>query len=147
MAGPPRRLAGLAVLVACGAAIGTLVRAVIGQSFPHSGGTWPWATFAINIIGSLVLGGLVEVLARTGADEGWRRAARLTLGTGVIGGFTSYSTFVVEIDRLGQAGQALTAVAYALVSVLAGLAAAGLGIAAVAVTARRRAAPPDGAAA
>ena len=127
-----RRLSGLALLVGCGSAVGTLLRAGIGATVPHGPGEWHWATFAINLVGSFVLGLLLEFLARTGPDTGWRRMVRVGVGTGVIGGFTTYSTFVVEIDWLGQSGQLILAVAYALGSIVLGLAAAGLGIAAAA---------------
>lgn len=126
--------------MACGAVLGTCARAALGIAFPHGPGEWPWATFAINIVGSFVLAVLLESLAHAGPDTGWRRAVRLGVGTGVIGGFTTYSTYVVEIDRLAQSGHAGLAVAYALLSVAAGLAAAGLGLGLAASGMRRRAA-------
>lgn len=129
---------GLAALVAAGATLGTLLRASLGHAFPHMPGEWPWATFTINLAGSFVLAALLESLAHAGPDTGWRRAVRLGVGTGVIGGFTTYSTYVVEIDRLAQSGHALAGAAYALVSVLAGLVAAALGLGLAAVAARRR---------
>jgi fluoride exporter len=62
-------------------------------------------------------------------DTGWRRAVRVGCGTGLVGGFTTYSTFILEVERLLQGGHAAVGVLYALVSVVAGLAAAGAGIA------------------
>ena len=132
---PLWRLAGL---VACGAVLGTLARAALGIAFPHGPGEWPWATFAINIVGSFVLAVLLESLAHAGPDTGRRRAVRLGVGTGVIGGFTTYSTYVVEIDRLAQSGHAWLGIAYALLSVVVGLAAAGVGLGVAAAAARRR---------
>jgi CrcB protein len=83
---------------------------------------------AINLIGAFVLGVLLEALSAAGPDRGVRRAMRLTLGTGILGGFTTYSTFMVETaDRL-RSGHALLAIAYLVGSVIAGLLAAGLGI-------------------
>ena len=88
----------------------------------------------INVVGSFALGALLETLVRSGPDEGWRRSVRLGCGTGVLGGFTTYSTFVLEVQRLLAGGDVGTGVAYALVSVIAGHRCAVLGIAA----ARRR---------
>jgi CrcB protein len=82
----------------------------------------------INLIGSFLLGVLVEALSASGPDRGVRRGMRLTLGTGVLGGFTTYSTFMVETaDRLRN-GHAPLALAYLVGSVIFCLLAAGLGI-------------------
>ncbi len=92
----------------------------------------------INVVGSFVLGVLVEALSAAGPDRGARRAVRLTLGTGVLGGFTTYSTFMVETaDRLRD-GHLLTALAYLVGSVILGLAAAALGISIASHAHRRR---------
>ncbi|MFL1428539.1 MULTISPECIES: fluoride efflux transporter FluC [unclassified Nocardiopsis] len=137
VSGPGPRILGFALLVAAGSTVGTFVRAGLGTAFPAAEGQWPWATFGINVLGSLLLGVLLEALSRAGEDTGWRRRVRLAAGTGVLGGFTTYSTYVLEIDRLAGAGHLPVAAAYALVSVIAGVAAAGLGVAAVAAVARR----------
>ncbi len=114
--------------VGAGAAVGTLLRALIEGAFPPEPGQWPWATFWINIVGSFVLGFLLEFLTLGGEDTGWRRTVRLGIGTGVIGGFTTYSTFVLEIDKVAQAGQIPLASLYALVSIPLGVAAAYFGL-------------------
>ncbi|MEE2057120.1 fluoride efflux transporter FluC [Rhodococcus artemisiae] len=118
----------LAAMVGLGSGLGTLLRAVIERAYPAEVGEWPWSTFAINIIGSLLLGAVLESLAHAGADTGWRRAVRLCVGTGLIGGFTTYSTYVVEVDRLAQSGHSALAAAYAVLSIALGIAAAGIGI-------------------
>lgn len=119
------RIATLA-LILVGGTIGTLARALLEGAAPAGADEVPWVTFGINVAGSFLLGLLLEFLARTGRDTGWRRAARLTLGTGVLGGFTTYSTFAVEVSqRLATAP--LTGSAYALASVVLGAAAAALG--------------------
>ncbi|MFT3886756.1 MAG: CrcB family protein [Arachnia sp.] len=120
-----------------GCTLGTLTRAGLEGAFPTPAGHWPWATFWINIVGSLVLGVLLEALSVAGDDTGWRRAVRLGVGTGVIGGFTTYSTYVLETDQLARGGAPVLGVAYALVSIVVGLAAAGAGMAAVASLERR----------
>ncbi len=125
-----RTLWAFAALVAAGSALGTLIRAAIELAFPHASDQWPWATFWINLVGSFLLGALLETLSRSGDDAGWRRRLRLGLGTGVLGGFTTYSTFVLEIDQLARAGQLALGVAYAFGSIVLGVIAAGLGVAA-----------------
>ena len=114
----------LLVVIGVGGAAGTATRAWLSGSFPVGVGQWPWATFWINLTGALLLGLLLEVLAETGPDQGWRRAIRLGAGTGFLGGFTTYSTFAVETLGLLQAGAWLTGLGYAVGSVLLGLFAA-----------------------
>lgn len=140
------RFVGLALLVAVGATVGTLLRASIELVFPHAPGEWPWATFAINILGSLALGALIEALALRGPDTGRRRMLRLGVGTGVVGGFTTYSTFVVEIDRLATAGAVSMALVYALASVVLGVVAAAIGAGVAASVFGRREPEGEGAA-
>lgn len=141
-----RRIVGLALLVAAGATVGTLLRASLELAFPHAPGEWPWATFVINVVGSFALGALIEALALSGPDTGRRRMLRLTLGTGLIGGFTTYSTFVVEIDQLTTAGAVSTALVYALGSVVLGVVASAVGAGVAASVVARRDADPGGAA-
>jgi len=117
---------GAVALVAAGGSVGVLVRAALAQTLPAAPGGWPWTTWAVNVVGSLLLGALLGVLGR-GPDAGRRRAVRLGVGTGVLGGFTTYSTFAVEVDTLVTGGYAV-GVAYALVSVVVGVAAAAAGL-------------------
>ncbi|WP_307859424.1 CrcB family protein [Cellulomonas sp. zg-ZUI22] len=117
---------GAVALVAAGGSVGVLVRAALAQAVPAAPGGWPWTTWAVNVVGSLLLGVLLGVLQR-GPDAGRRRAVRLGVGTGVLGGFTTYSTFAVEAQTL-VAGGHVVGVAYALVSVVAGVAAAAAGL-------------------
>lgn len=116
----PRLLA----LVGAGGALGTAARALLEGRFAPPAGQCPWATLVINVTGSFLLGLLLEGLARSGADRGWRRAARLGAGTGFLGGYTTYSAFAVEAIRL--AGPA--AAAYALASPLLGMTGAAAGL-------------------
>jgi CrcB protein len=134
------RLFPFAGIVFVGCVLGTFARAALSAAFPHAAAGWPWTTFWINIVGSLALGALVETLRLAGNDEGLRRAVRLGVGTGLIGGFTTYSTFVLEIDQLARADALPLAAAYALVSVVVGLGAAVAGMAAVSALTRRTAA-------
>lgn len=120
----PRLLA----LVGLGGAIGATARWQVSEAFPWTPGDWPWATFTVNVVGSLLLGLLVETMLRSGPDAGWRRGVRVGVGTGLLGGFTTYSTFIVETDRLVSTGHVWMGISYAMVSVAVGVVAALAGI-------------------
>lgn len=111
-------------VVFVGGALGTAIRAALEAAFPAQPGGWPWATFLINVSGAFVLGLLLETLSRRGPDAGARQLVRLGLGTGVMGGYTTYSTFAVETVRLIGTGAVLAGFGYAVGSVVLGLAAA-----------------------
>lgn len=115
-------------VVAVGGTIGTAARAAAEAAFPAQPGAIPWTTFTINVTGSLLLGVLLETLVLAGPDQGRRRVVRLACGTGVLGGFTTYSTFVAETEQLLGGGAALTGVGYAMASVVIGVASAVVGI-------------------
>lgn len=108
------------VAVFVGGAVGTLCRHGVDELMASSATTWPWSTFAVNVVGSLALGLLVGRIAD--AD----RPARLLLGTGFLGGFTTYSALAVQTDALLR-DDLVTGLAYPVVSVLAGLVAALVG--------------------
>jgi CrcB protein len=116
--------------VALGGAIGALLRYQSGRAITHWLGAqavtaFPWATLFVNVLGSLAMGGLAGFLARHGqGGEQWR----LFIGIGVLGGFTTFSSFSLELMVLIERGQALQALTYALISVLAGLTALYIGL-------------------
>lgn len=118
----------MAGVVAAGSVLGTFLRGALEVTFPAPGGTWPWATFLINLSGSFLLGLLLEIVARAGDDTGWRRQVRLGVGTGIIGGFTTYSTFILEAIGLGQGGTLWLGAVYLLSSLVAGVICAFLGM-------------------
>lgn len=116
-------LALLAVFV--GGTLGTGARAWLGATLDS---TWPLGTFTANVAGAFALGLLLEGLILASADgvphQGWR----LFLGTGLLGGFTTYSSLAVGADAL--AGRSVTlGLLYAVGSLGAGLVACALGIA------------------
>jgi len=115
-------------LVAGGGAAGTLARYAIGVAVPPWRGL-PVAVFTINVVGAFGLGLLLAVLARGGPDAGIRRRLRLLLGTGVLGGFTTYSTFAVGADGLFVAAHPWQGALYAVATVVVGAAASLAGIA------------------
>jgi len=114
-------------LVALGGAAGTALRDLISTAFPAHHGV-SWAIFWINITGALLLGVLLEALAHRGPDAGRRRTLRLLVGTGVLGGFTTYSTLAVSTAGLFLDGRALAGTGYALLTVLAGAVATAIGL-------------------
>ncbi|SJN37995.1 CrcB protein [Micrococcus luteus Mu201] len=87
-----------------------------------------WSIFWINITGALALGVLLEALAHRGPDAGRRRVLRLLLGTGVLGGFTTYSTLAESTAALFLDGHGLAGTGYALLTVLSGAIATACGL-------------------
>jgi CrcB protein len=126
------------LLVVLGGALGTLARYGVSIALPSPGG-WPVPILAVNLTGAFVLGLLLESLLRAGADDGARRAVRLAAGTGFLGGFTTYSTFALDVNLLLGAGAAAVAFGYAVLTVVAGVLASFAGIWAAARWAARAA--------
>ncbi len=114
------------VLVALGGAIGAMARYGISQFMVRSvGNGMPWGTFSANVLGSLLLGLLFGWLAfkSEGADN-WR----LFLGTGVLGGFTTFSTLSMETVWMIERKAYLQASSYAVGSLVLGIVAAFVGL-------------------
>ncbi|MEU5719354.1 fluoride efflux transporter CrcB [Streptomyces sp. NPDC020403] len=114
------------LLVAAGGAGGAVLRYLTDRAVQARHGTvFPWGTFTVNVVGSLVLGLLTGVLAAGVAGE----SVRLLLGIGLCGGLTTYSTFSYETLRLAESGARYFAAANVIASVVAGLGAASGGYA------------------
>lgn len=110
--------------VAIGGGIGALLRYQLGRGMtwwlgPNVVTAFPWATLAVNVIGSAAMGLLAGWLARHGTSHG--EQLRLLLGVGLLGGFTTFSAFSLELMLLIERGQSALALTYAGVSILAGL--------------------------
>jgi CrcB protein len=115
--------------VMIGGAIGAGARHLVGQAMlVRLGPGFPWWTLSINIVGSLAMGLLIGLLARGGAGS---EATRLFVGVGILGGFTTFSSFSLEFWLLFERGQAGQAAAYVLASVAGALLACGAGMIAV----------------
>lgn len=112
--------------IALGGAIGTTLRAALGRVFPVAAGHFPTTTLMINLIGSAVLGVLLVTLIEL---VGPTRRLRPFLVTGVLGGFTTFSTFMVETTQLGRHGHVGVAAGYLVIATVGGVAAALGGIA------------------
>jgi CrcB protein len=106
----------LAAIFAGGFA-GAIARTWIGRELPHSPGTWPWATFAVNVAGSFMLGYVATRLQERLPLSSYRRPF---LGTGVCGALTTFSTLQIELVQMVQRERYLLAVAYSGASVAAG---------------------------
>ncbi|PFG44709.1 CrcB protein [Isoptericola jiangsuensis] len=125
---PPHRDPRLLALVAAGGALGSVLRYAVALALPHASAGWPWPTFTVNFVGAFVLGWLLETLARRGPESPRLRAVRLFAGTGVLGGFTTYSALGLELTRLAQDGAWGVAVAYAAATLAVGTTAALAGV-------------------
>lgn len=86
-----------------GGTVGTAAREAISLGLPAVRGV-PWAILTVNILGAFLLGLLLDALARSGRDEGWRRRLRIMVGTGFMGGFTTYSALASDTAGLLGAG-------------------------------------------
>lgn len=106
------------VAVFAGGAVGTLLRAATAQLFPVAIGQWPWATFAVNVVGTFMLGYLTTRLLERLPVSSYRRPL---LGTGVCGGLTTFSTMHIEVLHMMQHREHVLAVTYTIASVVSGL--------------------------
>jgi fluoride exporter len=101
------------LFVMTGGAIGAGLRFGLSRVLPMGTSGWPLPTFAANLLGGLAMGMLAAWMLRHGGAEN----IRLFLGVGVLGGFTTFSAFSLEMAQMIQRGQAGLAIAYALASV------------------------------
>jgi CrcB protein len=107
------------LLVAFGGGCGAMLRYLVGQwTFVQFGPGFPAGTWAVNIIGGFAMGLLVSVLLRLGeAGDTGTNGLRLLLGVGVLGGFTTFSSFSLEVFDMINRGEIGLAAAYAVSSV------------------------------
>ncbi len=112
--------------VMAGGAIGAGLRYFVSLALPMRAG-WPLGTLVANLIGGFVMGLLAALLVRGQAGE----TARLFLGVGILGGFTTFSAFSLEGFRMIEQGQWSLALGYALASVMGAILAVAAGYALV----------------
>jgi len=106
------------ILVAAGGAVGAVARYLTGLAALRSlGAAWPFGTLAVNVVGGFAMGLLAALLAARGeADQDrWR----LLLGVGVLGGFTTFSAFSLEVAMMIERREWASAFTYSTVSVMA----------------------------
>ena len=114
------------LLVMAGGAVGAALRFQLSRMAPASAGGWPWPTFAANVAGGLAMGALAAWALREGAAA---EPMRLLLGVGLLGGFTTFSAFSLEMAMMVERGQAMLAISYAAASVLLAMVALFAGLA------------------
>jgi len=121
------------LLVMAGGAVGASARHLTGRAtLSLFGPGFPYGTLAVNLIGGFAMGLLVGALARMSVPgENWR----LLLGVGVLGGYTTFSSFSLDVVNMIQRGDLAIAALYITVSVIGSIAALFAGLALVRVTA------------
>jgi CrcB protein len=112
-------------VIAAGGALGALGRYGLATAWPHTPGQIPWATFVTNVSGCFLIGILMVVITEVWSAH---RLIRPFLGVGVLGGFTTFSTYAGEIQQLVAAGAARTGLLYLAGTAVAALAAVYTGI-------------------
>ena len=113
------------LLVMLGGALGAGARHLVGRAMLGLlGPGFPWWTLAINVAGGLLMGLLTGTILRFGLADGWR----LFFGVGVLGGFTTFSSFSLEAVTLAQRGEPAAAAAYVASSVIGAIGALLVGL-------------------
>lgn len=130
-------------IVAIGGACGSLLRygGTVAIGATPAGAGFPLGTLAVNLVGALLLGMLVAAIEGAAGGSGRWRATRLLLGTGALGGFTTYSAFAVDTAELLLAQRPGAALVYALLTLVAG---AGASLAGIAIGGAGRRRKPGG---
>lgn len=135
------RRRGLSVLAAIsvGGALGAVARYLVGLAMPYEPHGWPWSTLLVNVSGCLLIGVLMVLVL-----EVWvaHRLVRPFLGVGVLGGYTTFSTYAVDVQQLIAAGRPGLALAYLAATVIAALVAVQAGISATRALVPRRGVGP-----
>lgn len=119
----------VATAIGGGGFIGTLARYGVGMAWHTPSGRFPWATFAINTSGALLLGIVLTLLLERGRTMRHLRYLRPFVCVGVLGAWTTMSALAVETDLLVKDGHAGTAAAYLVTTVVAGTLLSWVGIA------------------
>ena len=110
-----------------GGALGTLARAALAEAFPHPATAWPWPTFGVNIAAAFALGYFVTRLTERLPLSSYRHDQALLAGTAAVGSYTTFSTWMLETQRLTEERQHRKAAVNVIVSLALGIAAAALG--------------------
>lgn len=104
------------LIVMAGGALGSALRYSFGRFATAAfGADYPWGTLGVNLIGGLAMGLLMGALSRSG---GGSEAVRLAIGVGLLGGFTTFSAFSLDMVTMLERGAMVSALAYTLISVV-----------------------------
>jgi CrcB protein len=115
-----RQQAPVIAVVALGGAIGASARYGAALLWPTASGAFPWTTLVVNVVGCAVIGVFMVLITDVWTAH---RLLRPFFGTGVLGGFTTFSTYATDIRGLLDGGHARTALAYLALTLIAALAA------------------------
>jgi CrcB protein len=130
-----RDQASVVAVVALGGALGATARYALSLWWPTPPGGFPWATFWTNVVGCAVIGVFMVVITEVRPAH---RLVRPFFGTGVLGGFTTFSTYAVDIRKLADSGHSGTGLAYLAATLLAALTAVWLAATVTRRTLKRR---------
>lgn len=130
-----RTQAPIVAVVALGGAVGATARYAASLWWPAQPGGFPWATFWINVVGCAMIGVLMVIITEVRPAH---RLVRPFVGTGVLGGFTTFSTYAVDIQHLVDGGHPGTGLAYLAATLIAALTAVWLATAATRRVLKRR---------
>lgn len=110
--------------IAAGGVLGAEARYGLTVALPHQPGQWPWATWLVNVSGCFLIGVLMVVIIDVITPH---RLVRPFLGIGFLGGYTTFSTAMVDVQQLALAGHGAVALGYMAATVLAAVTATFLG--------------------
>ena len=117
--------AGLLGVVAAGGVLGSLGRYAAGSALPHPSGAFAWVTFVVNVSGALAMGVLMAWVWSMDRPHPWLRPF---LGVGVLGGWTTFSSFALDTHSMVEAGHPAVAAAYVIGSLALAIAGVALGL-------------------
>ncbi|WP_433061926.1 fluoride efflux transporter FluC [Dactylosporangium sp. CS-033363] len=120
--------------ISAGGVIGALSRYGVARAWPHAPGGFPWSTLVINVTGCLLIGALMVVVTEVATG---RPLLRPFAGVGILGGYTTFSTYVVDVHRTASAGAPWTALGYLAATLVGALLAVWTGSALTSALVRR----------
>lgn len=120
-----RRHAHVLIAVAVGGAAGACARYAAALLWPTGAAAFPWTTLCVNAVGCLIIGAFMVAVTEVWAAP---PLLRPFFGTGVLGGFTTFSTYCADIERLVREGRAGVALTYLALTVVAAMAAVTIGV-------------------
>lgn len=112
-------------VISAGGVLGACARHALALAWPHPPGGYPWATFVTNVSGCLLIGVLLVLVSEVWSAH---RLLRPFLGVGVLGGFTTFSSYAVEAQQLVDGAHLAVAALYLALTVVAALVAVVLGL-------------------
>jgi CrcB protein len=125
-------------VIALGGMLGAGGRYALELAWPHGAGSLPWSTLVTNASGCLLIGALMVYVVEVGAGALRHPLVRPFVGVGILGGYTTFSTYSVQSENLVAGDRPLLGLAYLVGTPIAALVAVVVGMAAARTLARRR---------